>query len=42
MKLADDVADSQLQDRIDMQAPNKACTLIYTVSETFFIPTICL
>ena len=32
MELSKDVADEVLQARIDNLAPNKCCTLIYTVS----------
>ena len=32
MELGKDVADEILQARIDDLAPNKCCTLIYTVS----------
>ena len=35
MELGKDVADEALQSRIDNLAPNKCCTLIYTVSFHF-------
>ena len=32
LNLSKDVLDSTLQERIDIQAPNTCCSLIYTVS----------
>jgi hypothetical protein len=32
LRLGSDVPDSALDERINSQAPNKCCTLIYTVS----------
>ena len=34
MTLSHDVSDEQLQERLSIQAPNKACTLIYTSGTT--------
>lgn len=36
MNLSDGVSDDDLQQRLSLLAPNKACTLIYTVSSQRF------
>jgi len=38
MELSKDVSEESVQDRCNIQAPNKACTLIYTVSYLIIKP----
>ena len=42
MEVGKDVADETLQERIDNLAPNKCCTLIYTVSTCILSFCFCL
>ena len=41
MEAGQDVPDSAVEDQIRQMAPNKACTLIYTVSHRKSIHKIC-